>query len=351
MRRAFVFPLSWPVMRIAQIAPPWIAVPPPGYGGIEWIVSMLADGLAARGHDVTLFASGGSATAARLSSTFDPAPGPTAIGDTALETLHTFAADERVAEFDVIHDHTQNMGLGFGARAPVPVVHTIHNLLHEQTIRWYRALGERVNLVSISDSQRAPAPDLSYVGRVYNGIDLARHPFRSTKEDFLLFVGRANPDKGVHVAVEVAKRTGRKLVMVVAIKHDTERAYWEQQVVPTLSGAEEVLGEISLEEKADLMARTRALLFPISWPEPFGLVMAEANACGTPVLAFSAGAVPEVIADGENGFVVRDVEAMCEAVERCGDIDPGACRRRVERRFSAEAMVAGYEAVYERVLA
>lgn len=337
-------------MKIAQIAPPWIAVPPPGYGGIEWVVSLLADGLAERGHDVTLFASGGSRTRARLVPVFDPAPGPEAIGDTYLETVHVNAAYAHAGEFDLVHDHTSLVGLALGAHAGVPVVHTIHGLLDAQYVRWYRELRGRINFVSISDSQRAPAPDLSYAGRVYNGVDLSRHPLRGTKEDFLLFVGRAHPDKGAHVAVDVAKRTGRKLVMVAAIKHDTERTYWEQRVQPALTGAEEILGEITVEEKADLMARAHALLFPISWPEPFGLVMAEANACGTPVLAFPKGAAPEVIADGETGFLVGDVDAMCEAVERCGDLDPHACRRRVEELFSAEAMVAGYEAVYERVL-
>jgi glycosyltransferase involved in cell wall biosynthesis len=336
-------------MKIAQIAPPWIAVPPHGYGGIEWVVSLLADGLAANGHDVTLFATGDSQTKANLEYVFDPAPGPSTIGDTYLEVLHARHAYERAREFDVIHDHTSLVGLALGAMQDVPVVHTLHGPLDERAIRWYSMLHETIHLVSISESQRRPAPQLRYAGLVYNGIPLERYPFRTDKEDFLLFVGRASPEKGAHTAVDVARRAGKRLVMAVAIKEPHERAYWDTTVQPMLTGEEEILGEITVEEKADLMARARALLFPIDWPEPFGLVMAEANACGTPVLGFPNGAAPEVIGDGETGFLVPDADAMVAAVQRLGEIDPAACRARVERRFGAEVMVRGYEEVYSGV--
>lgn len=326
-------------------------MPPHGYGGIEWVVALLADGLAARGHDVTLFASGGSQTKAHLVSVFDPAPGPTRIGDTYLEALHALRAYDDAERFDVIHDHSGMVGLALGTRASTPVVHTLHGPLNEESLRWYRTVGDRVHLVSISDAQRRPGPDLHYAGRVYNGIPLERYPFRADKEGFLLFVGRVNAEKGPEIAVEVARRTGRRLVMAAAIKEPFERQYWEHEVAHRLTGDEEILGEITVAEKADLMARASAVLFPIRWPEPFGLVMAEAMACGTPVLSFPEGAAPEVIADGETGFLVSSVEAMCEAVERAGEIDPAACRARVERLFSAEAMVRGYEEVFERVAA
>ena len=337
-------------MKIAQIAPPWIAVPPPGYGGIEWVVALLADELAARGHDVTLFASGGSVTKARLESVFDPAPGPTKIGDTYLEVLHAFNAYEHAAEFDVIHDHSGMVGLAIAARAGIDVVHTVHGPLVDDALHWYRMLTGRVNFVAISDSQKKPGPDLSWAGRVYNGIPVERYPFREDKEDFLLFVGRVNREKGPEVAVEVAKRAGARLVMAVAIKEKFEQEYWDVNVAPNLTGKEEILGEITVEEKADLMSRARAVLFPIQWEEPFGLVMAEANACGTPVLAFPRGAAPEVIADGETGFMCADVNEMAAALARVGEIDPHACRARVEKMFSAQAMTAGYEDVYRKLL-
>ena len=338
-------------MKIAQIAPPWIAVPPLGYGGIEWVVALLADELAARGHDVTLFASGGSVTKAKLDSVFDPAPGPTKIGDTYLEVMHAFHAYERAGEFDVIHDHSGMVGLAIAASVGHNVVHTVHGPLIEDALRWYRMVSGRVDFVAISDSQMKPGPDLSWAGRVYNGIPVERYPFRTEKEDFLLFVGRVNREKGPEVAVDVARRTGARLVMAAAIKEKFEQSYWDENVKPILTGKEEILGEITVDEKADLMARARAVLFPIQWEEPFGLVMAEANACGTPVLAFPRGAVPEVIADGETGFLCADAAAMSEAVGRVEEIDPHACRARVEKMFSAQAMTSGYEDVYARVLA
>lgn len=337
-------------MKIAQIAPPWIAVPPSGYGGIEWVVALLADELAARGHEVTLFASGGSVSKAKLDSVFDPAPGPTKIGDTYLEVLHAFHAYEQAGEFDVIHDHSGMVGLAIAARSGIDVVHTVHGPLVDDALRWYRMVTGRVNFVAISDSQKKPGPDLSWAGRVYNGIPVERYPFREYKEDFLLFVGRVNREKGPEVAVEVAKRAGARLVMAVAIKEKFEQEYWDVNVAPILSGKEEILGEITVEEKADLMSRARAVLFPIQWEEPFGLVMAEANACGTPVLAFPRGAAPEVIADGETGFMCTDVNEMASAIARVGEIDPHACRARVEKMFSAQAMTAGYEDVYRKVL-
>jgi glycosyltransferase involved in cell wall biosynthesis len=336
-------------LKIAQIAPPWIAVPPPGYGGIEWVVSLLADCLVARGHDVTLFASGGSTTKAKLSSAFDPAPGPTRIGETYLEVVHAFHSYEHADEFDVIHDHSGFVGLALGARASLPVVHTVHGPLIEDTLRYYRMVSGRIQFVAISDAQKIPGPDLSWAGRVYNGIPVESYPYNDKKEDFLLFVGRVNREKGPDVAVEIAKRTGHRLVMAAAIKEKFERQYWADFVEPILTGEEEILGEITLEQKADLMSRARAVLFPIQWSEPFGLVMAEANACGTPVLAFARGAAPEVIADGVTGFLANDLDEICAAVARVDEIDPAACRARVEKLFSAEAMTAGYEEVFARM--
>jgi glycosyltransferase involved in cell wall biosynthesis len=185
---------------------------------------------------------------------------------------------------------------------------------------------------------------------VYNGIALDRYPFREDKEDFLFFLGRADEEKAPHLAIEVARRAGRRLVLCVTTKNQREQAYWAEQVEPLLGDDVEVRGECDQEQKTELLARAAALLFPIQWPEPFGLVMTEAMACGTPVLAWRNGSVPEVVADGETGFVVESLEEMAAAVDRLGELDHHVMRAWVKERFSAEAMVAGYERVYQQVL-
>lgn len=338
-------------MRIAQIAPPWFAVPPVRYGGVEWVVALLADGLAERGHDVTLYASGGSVTKAKLAVVFDDPPGGAHIGETYYDVVQAITAYRDAASSDVIHDHSGLVGPAIGAQVTTPVVHTLHGPFTAEVKRLYRLLSGRIWFVAISEAQRASCPDLSYAGTVYNGIDLTRYPFRAEKEGFLLFLGRINPEKGPEVAVEVARRTRRKLVMAVKMAEPAEQRYWREVVEPLLDGSEEILGEIAVEEKAGLLARASAVLFPIRWPEPFGLVMIEAMASGTPVVAFGNGAAPEVIEDGKTGFLVSSTDEMCEAVERAGSIRPEDCRAHVEARFSAGAMVEAYERVYERVLA
>lgn len=337
-------------MKIAEIAPPWFAVPPAGYGGIEWVVALLADGLIERGHDVTLFASGGSITRAKLESAFENPPGGPNIGKAYYEIVHALTAYRRRDEFDVIHDHCGIIGPAIGAHIGRPVVHTLHGPFTEDAKHVYGLLSGPIHVVAISKAQRSFCPGLNYAGTVYNGIDLDRYPFRPKKEDFLLFLGRINREKGPEVAVEVAARAGMKLVMAVKRAEDFEKEYWREVVEPRLTGSEQIIGEISVEEKADLLGRARAVLFPIQWPEPFGLVMTEAMACGTPVVSFTLGAAPEVIAQGRTGFLVQTVDEMVAAVNRVDEIDPEACRAHVAERFSAGAMVAGYEEIFERLL-
>ncbi|HEX6207929.1 MAG TPA: glycosyltransferase family 4 protein [Actinomycetota bacterium] len=340
-------------MRIAQVSPPWVAVPPKGYGGIEWVVSLLADGLAERGHDVTLFATGDSQTKARLEYVFEAAPGSTAINSIWHDTVHQMLVHRDLGRFDVLHHHTPFSALVAAMCHDVPVVHTLHGDFTPQFRLLYEQVADRLTFVAISESQRAAMPELRYGGVVYNGIDLGLYPFRSEKEEFLCFIGRANPDKGAHRAVLAARAAGMPLVMAVKMAHPVEREHWTREVEPLLGPDVTVLGEISVEEKADLMSRARAVLFPIDWPEPFGLVMTEAMACGTPVIATPRGAVPEVIADGRTGFLVS-VEGYPEeaagAIGRLGEIDPEACRSHVAERFSKESMVEGYERVFERVV-
>jgi glycosyltransferase involved in cell wall biosynthesis len=216
----------------------------------------------------------------------------------------------------------------------------------------YRRIARRHWFVAISESQRSMGPaNLRWGGVVYNGIALDRYPFREDKEDFLFFMGRADEEKAPHLAIQAARRAGRRLVMCVTTKNERERAYWAEQVEPLLDDDVEVRGECDQEQKTELLAGAAALLFPIQWPEPFGLVMTEAMACGTPVVAWRNGSVPEVVADGETGFIVESVEEMAAAVDRLGELDPQLMRARVKERFSAEAMVAGYEHIYQQVLA
>jgi glycosyltransferase involved in cell wall biosynthesis len=340
-------------MRIAQVAPPWLPVPPPGYGGIEWVVSLLADGLAEREHDVTLFATGDSRTRARLEFAFERAPGPRYINSLWHDAIHAVVAFREPGRFDLFHVHTPWAALAAGVAAGRPVVHTLHGPFNEETRELCAQVQDRVWFVAISEAQRAHMPGLLYGGVVHNGIDVEAYPFREVKDDFLLFLGRAAPEKGLLRAVTTAKEARLRLVVALKIANDDEIEYWERDAKPALAPDTEVMMEIPLERKTDLLSRARAVLFPIDWDEPFGLVMVEAMACGTPVIATPRGSVPEVIADGETGFIVPVEDYPREAaaaLDRISEIDPSACRARVDKLFSKGAMVGGYERVFERVL-
>jgi glycosyltransferase involved in cell wall biosynthesis len=339
-------------VRIALIAPPWYMVPPEGYGGIEWVVALLADGLSDRGHEVTLFAPAGSRTKARLVSPLGEESPSDAIGNPWFEASHAMSAYEDGERFDLVHDHTGPVGVSIGAVIDRPIVHTLHGPFTPETLMLYSRIARHLWFVAISENQRSMGPsDLRWAGVVYNGIPMDNYPFREHKEEFLFFLGRADEEKAPHLAIEAARRAGRRLVMCVTRKNEREQRYWAEQVEPLLGDDVEVHGECDQRQKADLLARARALLFPIQWAEPFGLVMTEAMACGTPVAAWRNGSVPEVVDDGVTGFVVDSMEELVRAIDRVGELDPRALRARVEERFSAEAMVAGYERAYEHVLA
>ncbi|HEY6678219.1 MAG TPA: glycosyltransferase family 4 protein [Actinomycetota bacterium] len=342
-------------MRIALICPPWLAVPPKGYGGIEWVVSMEADGLAEAGHDVTLFATGDSVTKARLEYVFDVAPGSKAINDVTLDTTHTLFSLRDVRDrFEVLHVHSPFSALAAAIETGLPTVHTLHGSFTPEMIRLYDLVGDRAWFVAISEAQKRFHESLRYGGVVYNGIDMAFYSFNTQKEDFILFLGRAAPEKGWRRAIEAAKLAGEHLVSAVKIAHPTEQEEWEKNIKPILPKDWTLLGEISQEEKVDLLRRAKAVLFPIDWPEPFGLVMTEAMACGTPVIATPRGSVPEVIVDGVTGWIVSVENYPQEAAEKLkhlDEIDPQEGRDRVQRLFSKEAMVAGYEGVFQRVVA
>ncbi len=335
-------------LRVGIIAPPFLPVPPAGYGGIERVVATLAEGLLERGHEVTVFAAPPSTTRAHVVT---PLAVPAQLGDPAAvddELFHVASAYLEAPAFDLIHDHTA-MGPPLGALvgSRTPVVHTLHGPWTASNRRLFGLLHRQIHLVAISHAQRAGNPRIRYAGVVHNGIDLSIHPFNPTKEDFLVFVGRVSPEKRPEVAVEVARRAKRPLVMIIKRKEPPEHAYWEQVVAPRLTGDVEVLDQPPHEVKIALMGRARALLFPIDWPEPFGLVMTEAMACGTPVIARPLGSAPEIVAHGVTGFLCSTVGQMVDAVGAVGALCPAACRVRVEQHFSAEAMVAGYERLYE----
>jgi glycosyltransferase involved in cell wall biosynthesis len=339
-------------VRIAVIAPVWFPVPPTGYGGIELVVSLLADGLVDEGHDVTLFASGGSRTKAKLISPMEVPPDPAVLGSVWYDAYHAVSCYLQVDDFDIVHDHAGVIGPVCGAirNAGPPVVHTLHGPWTPESRLLYGLLAEHIHMVAISNAQAADNPDVVYAGTVHNGIDVDAYTYRENKEEFLVYIGRANSDKGPAEAIALARGAGCHLKMILKRNEPPEQEYFTREVEPLLGPDIEVFENVSHETKVDLLGRAAAMLFPIRWPEPFGLVMVEAMACGTPVVTTNWGAAPEVVADGVTGFRRDQPEEIVEALGRIGEIDPAACRARVEDHFSGPAMVRGYEAVFRSVM-
>lgn len=338
------------IVRVGLIAPPWVPVPPPRYGGTEAIVDNLARGLVMAGHEVELFTIGESSCAVNRSWLFPEAVEP--IGDSMFETLHVDAAYRALAHCDVIHDHT-TVGPVLGSlSAPpgVPVVTTMHGPFHATARQLYSRLPGRAHLVCISHPQRASAPDIPVEAVIPHGIDTTRHLPGPGGGGHLAFVGRMNPDKGVHRAIQVARRAGMPLVMMVKMREDVERAYFQDVVQPMLGSDVELMFEPDEEVRVDLLGRAEALINPIQWPEPFGLVMAEALACGTPVLASPHGAAQEIVEPGRTGFLHDDVDDLVAACGRIGDLDRADCRDAALRRFSMARMVEDHLRLYRRLI-
>ena len=340
-------------MRVAVLAPAWFAVPPTGYGGIEWIVSLLADGLVDAGHEVTLFASGDSRTRARLVAVFPAAPSRQ-IGRTYWELQHALSCFARADEFDVINDHTGMLGATLGATTSTPVVHTVHGPLDGEPGEIYEVIAKvapQVGLISISMNQRKPKPHLNWTANCHNALDFSVYPCKPHRGDYLLFLGRLSPAKGAHRAVAVAMETGLPLKLAGKLQEQKEREYFHELVEPHLVDGIEYLGEVTHGEKVELLQNARATLFPIEWEEPFGLVMIESMACGTPVIATRWGAVPEVIEEGRSGIIVDSYTQMADALERADQLDPLELRRYVEEEFSPQRMVRDYVGAYEAAIA
>jgi glycosyltransferase involved in cell wall biosynthesis len=340
-------------VRIAVLSPPWFAVPPTGYGGIEWVVSLLADGLVDAGHDVTLFASGDSKTKAKLAAFFDRAPSEW-IGRSYWELRHVLSCLERAGDFDVINDHSGPFAATLGAAVDTPVVHTVHGPLDGEPGDMYEQVARvapNTSLISISMNQRAPRPELNWIANCPNALELSLYPFRPQRGEYLLFLGRMSPDKGAHRAVAVAMEAGLPLKIAGKMREPKEEEYFREFVEPHLGHGIEWLGEVTHGEKVELLQQARATLFPIEWEEPFGLVMIESMACGTPVIATRRGAVPEVIEDGRSGIIVDDYRLMGDALLAADKIEPLECRAYVEEHFSPGRMVSDYVAAYDSALA
>ncbi len=340
-------------MKIAVLAPAWFPVPPMRYGGIEWVVAILADGLVELGHEVTLFASGDSQTKARLVTSYDESPSMH-IGLSLPDLHHALVCYENAAEFDVINDHSGPLAAALGPVVKTPVCHTTHGPMTGEAGNVYALIGEicsSVGLISVSDSQRDPLPDLPWIATCHNAIALESYPFDPSDDGYLLFLGRMSPDKGAHHAVRLAQQTGLPLKLAGKMHDVAERQHFDAEIRPHLNGRIEYVGEVSHDEKVDLLQRAKATVFPIQWPEPFGLVMVESMACGTPVIATRFGAVPEVIEQGRSGVIVDRPDQLARAVEQVAALDPREVRASAEERFSAQRMVADYVAAYQRMLA
>ncbi len=341
-------------MRIAQIAPPWLTVPPVRYGGTERVVALLTEGLVARGHEVTLFATGGSSTGARLISPLEEVPDPSVLGNVWDEASHVFDAYSLSDEFDIIHDHTE-LGPAVGSLlGNVPVVHTLHQTWTNRTVPLLRRLANSVHLVAISHAQAESGPDLPLAGVIHHGLDPNDFVHSVDREERLIWVGRASPDKGPVEAIEIAERAGIPLTMLIKVGEPDEHHYWDSVIAPALTSNVDVIRNADQPTKVAEMGRAMALLFPIDWDEPFGLVMIEALACGTPVIATDRGSVREVIDHGTTGFRVpidNRVEGSLAALDRIGTISSTACRSAYEERFSARRMVAAYDRLFEHLVA
>jgi glycosyltransferase involved in cell wall biosynthesis len=338
-------------VRIAQVSPLYESVPPKCYGGTERVVSFLTEELVAQGHDVTLYASGDSITTARLVA---PCRRSLRLHKGCIDQLahHILMLEmlmKDAADYDVIHYHVAYLHFPLSRRVQLPQVTTLHGRLDlPDLVPLYHEFFD-IPVVSISGAQREPLPGANWQATVYHGLPANRYRFRERRGSYLAFLGRISPEKRVDRAIEIARRIGMPLK--IAAKVDSiDREYFEETIEPLLGAPHiEFIGEIGEEEKDELLGNAYALLFPIDWPEPFGLVMIESLACGTPVIAYRHGSVPEVIDDGVTGFIVSDLEDAVRAAERVADLDRRRCRAAFEERFTARRMVRDYLAVYERL--
>ena len=340
------------VMRIAQVAPLYESVPPKYYGGTERVVSYLAEELIRQGHEVTLFASGDSVTRARLVAACQRSLrlDKHCIDQMAYQILMLERVFQRAAEFDIVHFHVDYLHFPLSRRQPITHVTTLHGRLDiPDLVPLYREFRD-MPVISISNEQREPLPWANWQATVYHGVPTSLYQFRSEPGSYLAFLGRISPEKRVDRAIKIAKQA--QIPLKIAAKVDpVDKDYFENAVKPLLRHPlVEFVGEIGDGEKDEFLGTAYALLLPIDWPEPFGLVMIEAMACGTPVIARRRGAVPEVMEEGHTGFIVRNLEEAVEAVRRVPELNRKRCREFFEKRFTATRMAHDYLRVYERLI-
>ena len=344
------------MLNVAMLAPPWISVPPPGYGGVESVVSVLTDALVRRGHAVTLFCAPGSVSSARVVTLLEESH-PGEIERSLYEVDHVARAFREIdlatydRRFDVVHDHCGFTALAMADRLDTPLVHTLHGQFTASTAAFYARHGHKAALMGISRAQLALAPaGMEAVGAIPNPIDVQAWPLREHKDDYLLWVGRMTGEKGPHRAIAAARAAGVALVLAGVIQPG-QQAFFDREVAPHIDGDRvRFVGEIGGSLKRSLFAGARALLMPIRWEEPFGMVMVEALACGTPVIAFPEGAARELVLDGQTGFLVQDEQAMGAAVGRLGGIAARDCRVWVAEHCDVDVVAAAYEQTYRSVM-
>ncbi|MDQ6732191.1 MAG: glycosyltransferase family 4 protein [Actinomycetota bacterium] len=343
-------------LRVAVLAPPWIPVPPSGYGGIEAVVALLCDALVERGHAVTLFGAPGSTSSAAVVSLLDR-PHPEAIERALFEADHVARAFELIDgaaasgdAFDVVHDHCGFTAFAMADRLDTPLVHTLHGPFTPETYAFYRCHSRRACVVAISNAQLAQGPSsLRVAGVVPNPIKVSRWPFQAHKEGYLLWIGRMTEEKGPHRAIAVAREAGRRLVIAGPIQPG-QQPFFDREIAPQLDDQQiRYVGEVGGIAKQRLFAGADALLMPIRWPEPFGMVMIEAMVCGTPVIAFPEGSAVELVRNGETGFLVADEHEMAVAVDNLAQLDPRRCRASVAARYDINIVAAAYEQVYASI--
>lgn len=335
-------------MRIAVIAPPWTPVPPSRYGGTELVVDMLATGFQEAGHEVLLYTTGDSTCPVPKAWVLPTAPIP--IGSSVAELRHVMNAYDVAKDFDIVHDHTV-MGPVFSEKFPgLKVITTMHGPFVEELADIYRRIAVTVPLIGISEAQRRPVPDIPIRRVIHHGVPASAFPYGDGKGGYCLFLGRMSPDKGAHRATEAAYKAGVPLIIAAKMREQAEIDYFEANVKPYLNENIRYVGEVSHEEKLELLTNARCLLFPIRWNEPFGMVMVEAMACGTPVIAFPEGAAPEVIEEGKTGFLCDNVDDMAATISRLDSIDRADCRAAVEGYFSARRMVQEHLELFEEII-
>jgi glycosyltransferase involved in cell wall biosynthesis len=369
-------------MRIAQVAPLWETIPPRSYGGTELVVHLLAEELVKQGHDVTLFASGTSKTSARLVPCCDFPLRDLAFQFKDLnittngnnDTIHPVYPGEPISlyyelkmweqvfaqadRFDIIHNHLGFFTLPFANLIDTPVITTLHGEFKAKTFQQFveqKFLSEYAHLpfVSISNDQRKPFPILNYVSTIYHGLDLSQYKpsYSYADKTYLAFLGRFCYDKGAHHAVRIAKETGWNLIMAGKVDNAEERVFFEQEIKPHLDDNQiRYIGEVNHPQKVKLLRHAAATLCPVNWREPFGLVLIESMACGTPVLALRNGSIPEIVAHGKTGFVTDTADELIDLMPRIGEIDRRQCRQHVAKHFSMQQMAANYVKIYEKLI-